>query len=215
MRWTLVSMLAPLLFAGAVPLAGQPAPEQKRVGLVPFDVSSVEGRGGDAGRVMATLVRVEMLQNPALLPELVSLPEGTKLPLATSQAAAIGKEAGVALLIVGTVLEATSTRQSNRATTHKVGGITGDIVKGASGTLTRSKADVRLHIQVIDPVTGKIDGFEVEASKTDVGVGTDFWTAMGGFSTGDNGWQDTPMGKALRQAAEKVAAEVAKRAGKS
>jgi len=48
---------------------------------------------------------------------------------------------------------------------------------------------------------------------TTVGVGVDLVTVMGSFDAGDNDWEKSPMGKALKKAAGKVAEETARRAG--
>jgi hypothetical protein len=44
-----------------------------------------------------------------------------------------------------------------------------------------------------------------------VGVGADIWTSLGGFDVGDTSWDKSPMGKALREAAQKLAAEAIRR----
>ena len=186
------------------------AQDQRAVGIVPFDVTSIEGTGIEAGRVLATLVRVELLNNKQLLPQLIKLPDGTRLPLAAKEAAALGRDSEVEFIIVGTVLEATTTRSNNRAATRAVGKVLG----GVSGTMTRTAAKATLHVQLISSVSGKTEAFEVSVSHTDVGVGADFHTTLGAFGAGDAGWQKTPMGKALRDAANKISAEVAQRAAK-
>ena len=181
------------------------------VGIVPFDVTAVQGSGGaDAGRTLSTLVRIEMLQNKTLEPQLVPLPAGTTTPLAPRQAAEIGKTADVRFVLVGTVLEATTSRGNTRAYTGYggLGGITGTSV---GGNVTRTTGKVAIHAELVDVETGKFEAFEVQGSNTDVGIGADLWTTLGSFSTGDDGWQKTPFGKALREAARKLTYEVGKR----
>ena len=184
--------------------------ERGSVGIVPFDVTAAEGRqGADAGRVLATLVRVEMLKNKQLRPQLVTLPPGVRAPVAPKQAAELGATADVEFVLVGTVLEATTTRSSNRAGTG-FGGVARGTAIG--GSLTRTTGKVVLHAELIDVATRRFEAFEVEASNTDLGVGANLRTTLGSFNRGDEGWQKTPFGKALREAAEKLTVEVAKRA---
>jgi hypothetical protein len=173
------------------------------VGIVPFDVTSIEGSGVEAGRVLATLVRVELLNNQRLLPRLIKLPEGARLPLQTKDASTLG-----------TVLEASSARSNNRATTRAIGKVLGGAGAGVSGSLTRTTAKVTLHVQLVPSKSSDPQAFEVSESHTDIGVGADFHTTLGAFSAGDAGWQKTPMGKALRDAARKISVELAQRIAK-
>jgi curli biogenesis system outer membrane secretion channel CsgG len=203
-------VLAIVLVAGTLPLNAADPPT---IGIVPFDVSTVEGKGGaDSGRVLGTLVRVEMLKNKQIRPQVIELPAGVRPPLTPQRAAELGKSAGVDLILLGTVLEASSSRNNNRASTSRLGGIIGSSV---GGSVTRTTAKISLHAELVESATGRsVDTFEVEASNTDTGVGADLWSTLGNFNLGDDGWQKTPMGKALREAAQKLTTEVAKRAVK-
>jgi curli biogenesis system outer membrane secretion channel CsgG len=199
-----------MLLAGTLALRAADTPT---IGIAPLDVSTVEGTGGaDAGRVLGTLVRVEMLKNKAIAPQALELPTAVRPPLPPQRAAELGKSAGVDFVLLGTVLEATSSRNSNRASTSRLGGIIGSNVGAA---VTRTTAKVALHAELIETASGKSAGtFEVEGTNTDTGVGADLWSALGSFNLGDDGWQKTPMGKALREAAQKLTAEAAKVAAK-
>ena len=204
------SVAAAAVFATALSLnAADPA----TVGIAPFDVSTVEGGSGpEAGRVLGTLVRVEMLKNKQLRPQVIELPAGVRAPLPPQKAVELGKSAGVDVMLVGTVLEASTTRNTNRANTSRLGGLVGSAV---GGSLTRTTAKVMLHAELVDVATGnQLGTFEVEGTNTDTGVGADLWTTLGNFNLGDDGWQNTPMGKALREAAQKLTTEVATFAAK-
>jgi curli biogenesis system outer membrane secretion channel CsgG len=83
------------------------------------------------------------------------------------------------------------------------------------GSLTRTKAEVMMHVELVGRDGDVHDTFEVEGSNTDVGVGADIWTTLGSFDAGDTGWEKSPMGKALREAAQKLSAEVMKRNAKA
>lgn len=185
------------------------AQERRSVGIPPFDLASVEG-GAETRTALATLVRVEMLKNQELNPQTLALPRGVVPPLPTRQAAELGREAAVQFVVLGTILEATVTRNSNRATK---GGL-GRVIGGVSASVTRVTAKITIHAELVNVTTGATEGFEVSATNTDVGVGGNLSTTLGGFGAGDDGWQKTPMGKALRGAAQHLVAEVAKRTAK-
>ena len=205
--------LLTIVVACTLALIQAQAADPPTIGIVPFDVSTVQGSGGaDAGRVLGTLVRVEMLKNKQIRPQLIELPTGVRPPLTPQRAAELGKSAGVDLMLLGTVLEASSSRNNNRASTSRLGGIIGSSV---GGSVTRTTAKISLHAELVESATARsVETFEVEASNTDTGVGADLWSTLGNFNLGDDGWQKTPMGKALREAAQKLTTEVAKRAEK-
>lgn len=182
--------------------------QQVAVGLLPFDVVSVNGAGREAGENLAKLVRVEMIRAHKLRPLLLELPPDAKLPMDASASAAIGKSGGASLVISGTVIEATETHSSNRAST---GGLLSGV--GVGGSVSKSTARVSLNVELIDAETGEsVKNFEVEGKNTDLGVGADFSTALGGADIGGAGWDKSPMAKALREAARKINDEVAKAA---
>src|SRR5688572_7116895 len=205
--------LLTIVVACTLALIQAQAADPPTIGIVPFDVSTVQGSGGaDAGRVLGTLVRVEMLKNKQIRPQVIELPAGVRPPLTPQRAAELGKSAGVDLMLLGTVLEASSSRNNNRASTSRLGGIIGSSV---GGSVTRTTAKISLHAELVESATARsVETFEVEGSNTDTGVGADLWSTLGNFNLGDDGWQKTPMGKALREAAQKLTTEVAKRAAK-
>ena len=191
-------------------LAGN-APPPLRTGILPFDVVSVDGAADTTGAALAKLVRIEMIKGQKLTPVLLALPDGAATPVPAEQAASIGQAATVGLVVVGTVVDASVTQASHSANT---GGLLGSA--GITGTLNRSTATVSLHIDLVDPATGKVvDSFDVAGKASDTGVGTDFSTSLGEMTTGGDAPSDnTPMTKALRDAAKKVNDEVVKRAAK-
>ncbi len=151
-----------------------------------------------------------MIKGRKLTPVLLTLPPEVTHPVPSEQAATIGKSADVGLVLVGTVVDASTSQTSHSANT---GGLLSSV--GISGRIDRSSAEVSLHLDLVDPATGKVvDSFDVDGKASDTGVGMDFSTALGGIDTGDGAWEKTPMGKALGNAARKVSDEVAKRANR-
>lgn len=179
-----------------------------KVGILPFDVVSVQGAASQAGQALARTTRLELAREKKVTPVLLELPQGQKHPLDPAPAAAIGKAAGVDLVILGTVLDTNTSRSSTGANTGRVlSGV------GVGGRVSRTRARVLLYVQLVDPASGRVvHEFEAEGSETDVGVGADVWSTIGRVGTSDDRWLGTPMGKAIRQAARKIAAEAAKRA---
>ena len=90
-------------------------------------------------------------------------------------------------------------------------GLGGSIGSSVGGSMTRTRAEVKMHVELAGKDGEVSDAFPVEASNTDVGVGTDIWTAIGSFDLGDHGWDKSPMGKALREAARKLSTETMRR----
>jgi hypothetical protein len=190
--------------AAAVVTTALHAADPPTIGILPFDVSAAEGSGsGDAGRSLATLIRIEMLPNKEVRPQLLDPPAGARRPLLPKAAAAAGQAAGVDYVISGTVLEASVKSANNSAASRLLGNV--------AGSVSRTSAKIRLHIEIVRSGTSELQLFEVEADNTDVGLGGTVHTTLGSFGAGDPGWQKTPMGKALREAAQKITKEVAKR----
>jgi curli biogenesis system outer membrane secretion channel CsgG len=195
-------VLVTVLLSSVVPAAAQ----QTAVGLLPFDVVSVSGAGREAGANLAKLLRVEMIRARKVRPVLLDLPADARTPVEANVAAQVGKAGGAALVVSGTVIEATESHSSNSA--HS-GGLLGAV--GVGGSVSKSTAHVSLNVDLIDAETGEsVQNFEVDAKNTDLGVGADFSTALGGADIGGAGWDKSPMAKALREAARKINDEVAK-----
>jgi hypothetical protein len=184
------------------------AQDRTRIGLLPFDVANVSGGTHTAAQALAKLVRVEMITDKRVQPILLEVPSGARLPLSAAQLAALATEHDLQMIIAGTILEAETTRGSNRVSTRGLGGRLGSSV-GTS--VSRTRAEVSMHVELVTRA-GEVDhAFQVEGSNTDVGVGADIWTSLGGFDVGDTSWDKSPMGKALREAAQKLAAEAIRR----
>jgi curli biogenesis system outer membrane secretion channel CsgG len=189
-----------------VPVAAQ---GRARVGLIPFDVASVDGGTRQAATAMAKLVRAQMISNRTLQPVLIDLPAGETLPLPEDRLAALVAEHKVDLIVAGTILDASTSYGSNRISTGSLGGVAG--IGNVGGSMRKTRAEVQLHVEVVNQQGHTTHAFEVEGDNTDVGIGADLWTTLGGFDVGDTGWDKSPMGKALREAAEKLVSEVQKK----
>jgi hypothetical protein len=202
MKNVLLALFAVLIASGA---SGQ---DRVRIGLLPFDIANVGGGTYTAAQALAKLVRVEMITDKRVQPVLIEPPAGARLPLSPSQLAALAVENDLQMIIAGTVLEAETTRGSNRVSTR---GLVGRLGSSVGTSVTRTRAAVRMHVELVATDGEVTHTFEVEGNNTDVGVGADIWTTLGGFNVGDATWDKSPMGKALREAAQKLAAEAIRR----
>jgi hypothetical protein len=194
-----------LAVLAALPAAAQ---ERTRVGIIPFDVASVDGGTAQAATAMAKLVRAQMVTNRALQPVLIEL-AGDTLPLQEDRLAALAEAHKVSMIVAGTILDASTTRGSNRISTGSLGGAIG--VGGVGGSMTKTRAEVRIHAELVRPDGRTLHAMEIEGNNTDVGLGADLWTTLGSFDVGEANWDQSPMGKALREAAQKLTNEVVKR----
>ena len=183
--------------------------ERLRVGILPFDVANVDGGSRQAATTMAKLVRSQMITSKTVQPVLLEIPDGTKLPLPEKELARLASQQDVKMILAGTILEATTTHGSNRISTGSLGAKAG--LGGVGGSMNKSHAAVQLNIEIVNAEGRTTDSFQVEGSNTDVGIGADLWTTLGNFDVGENGWDKSPMGKALREAATKITTEVSKR----
>jgi hypothetical protein len=206
-RWFVLPFTITLAMAllGRGPAIAQ---DRLRVGIISFDVASVDGGTQQAATAMAKLVRAQMVTNRTLQPVLIDL-AGQALPLPEERLAALAAEHKVSLILAGTILEASTTRGSNRVSTGSIGSAIG--VGGVGGSVTKTRAEVRLHAELVNAEGRTVHAFEVEGDNTDVGIGADLWTTLGSFDVGEASWDQSPMGKALREAAQKLTNEVAKR----
>jgi curli biogenesis system outer membrane secretion channel CsgG len=178
------------------------------VGLVPFDLASTEGASMSASDALVKLVRLEMLKVKGLQPELVELPPGTQLPLSPKKAAQLGRAAKADVVLVGTILDASSSHSNHGAAIPQLGGYVG-------GGVSRTSAQLSVHVEVVNSATSEIvDTFEVQGKASGTGVSADVMTMAGSFKIGDAAWEKTPMGKALREVARKIVEETSRRASK-
>ena len=201
-----------LVLALSIATVSLSAQERTRVGLIPFDVASVDGGTQQAATAMAKLVRQQMISSKTVQPLLIELPADAKLPLPEDWLAALAAEHNVRIIVAGTILEASTTRGSNRVSTGSIPGVGG--IGNVGGSMSKTKAEVQLHVEMVNAEGRTFETFQVEGSNTDVGVGADVWTTLGGFDVGEQSWDKSPMGKALREAAQKLSTEVQKRRGR-
>lgn len=75
------AILACTLVMGVLTGTHAAAQGRARVGLIPFDVASVDGGTHQAATALAKLVRAQMITSRTMQPVLIDLPAGETLPL--------------------------------------------------------------------------------------------------------------------------------------
>lgn len=202
-RLGVLLVVAVVALSAAVSARAEDAPAKLAVGIVPFDAATVAGGSGASGETIAKLVRIEMIKNVKLQPMLLpAAPPGGPVRIPAGQKPDI--------ILIGTVLNADTTASSRSANT---GSLLSGV--GVGGRVTRVTTEVGIHLELVKPDSGNIvDSFDVETKSSGTKLGTDLSTALGSFDSNASAFDSSSIGKAFREAAEKVAAEVAKRADK-
>ena len=122
------------------------------------------------------------------------------------RALALGKQAGVDAVLMGTILLAEVETSQSGAQGPSVLGV------GVGGGVSSAKAEVTLQGELIDVRTGDVLLTErVTGKKTESKLRGDVQTQLGGLDFKGKGAQNAPLGKALKEAVQKLVQAVAKK----
>ena len=98
------------------------------------------------------------------------------------KAAQLGKDAHVDIVLLGTVLEATSEESSKSGWTPSIAG------QSVGGNVRRAKGKVTLQGDLIDTSSGKrLASLRVKGEESDTHVGASVYTGLGSIGTDSNG----------------------------
>jgi hypothetical protein len=193
-----------LLMIGSAPAADR----KLVVAIPPVDTASIDGADASTSVALAKLLRIEMVKDVRLQPVLLPAADSVDGAEGAAADAAAAARVHADVVLKGTILAADSDQSSKDVTSPGLFG--GNLTVG--GRLGRTTATVSLHLELVDPKSGDtIDSFDVESKISKTGVGTDLQTTLGSVDS-DPSADKSPMADALRGAAAKVAAEMAKRA---
>jgi hypothetical protein len=178
----------------------------QKIGVLPFEDAA--GVGPEFGEQVAKFIRSEFLQNKKVLPKFIQFKPGPdeSTSVDVEKAVELGKKNGVDYVVIGTILEAEASSSSNG-----VGGIS---VLGQSlgSSLRTVSATVTIQGDLISVSKGQlVQSFRETGSRTDNSVGADVSTDWGSLNTDQNGGETTPNARALREAVEKLVAEISDR----
>jgi outer membrane protein OmpA-like peptidoglycan-associated protein len=123
--------------------------------------------------------------------------------LDAAKAIAIGRAQGVDVVVVGTVLEASSSQSSKSANLPSFGGIN----IGGHGSST--KATVTLQADLYNTSNGqKIDSIRQTGNATQNKVGADVSTGLGNMDSDQAGFDNSAMGKAFHSAVATLVSKI-------
>jgi len=191
-------------FAAIVSLCLVPALAlSQKIGVLPFEDAS--GVGPEFGEQVAKFIRSEFLQNKKILPKFIQYKPGPdeSTSIDVEKAVALGKKNGVDYVVIGTILEAEATSSSNG-----VGGVS-ILGQSVGSSLRTVSAAVTIQGDLISVAKGElVQSFRESGSKTDNSVGTDVSTEWGSVNSDQEAGANTPNARALREAVEKLVADI-------
>ncbi|MBZ5515636.1 MAG: CsgG/HfaB family protein [Acidobacteriia bacterium] len=191
-----------LLMLGAWTLRGQEQPTslsdfkyQYKVGVLPF-VDNTGSGGQDTGAAIGRAVQAELAHSTELVGRVLKLDEGVNAEdVDGEKAVEMGRARKVDVVLVGTVLEATSEEAEHNAQGPSIFGQT------LGGRAHSVKAVVTLQGDLFNSANGKkIDSVRVTGRASETKVAADASTSLGSISTAGNSFQNSPIGKALHNA---------------
>jgi outer membrane protein OmpA-like peptidoglycan-associated protein len=197
-RMASVRLFVPTVCAIAIAVVPAAASAQFTVGVLPFADNT--GSGQDISGPVSGAVQAEIVHSTKLNGRVLTLSADANAGnMDAQQAVTIGRAQGVDVVIVGTVLEATSSSSSSSASLPSIGGIS------LGGNKQSTKAEVTLQADVYSTTTGnQIDSIRQTGNATQTKVGTDVDTGLGDISTGGAAFDNSALGKAFHQVVANV-----------
>jgi TolB-like protein len=193
---------------GAASVAAQDDKPQVKVGVLPF-VDATGTGGVDAGPVLSRLVQAEIIHSTQLFGRVLTLDSGRPEDVDVEKAAQLGKDAHVDIVLLGTVLEATSEESTKSGWTPSFGG------QSVGGNVRRAKGKVTLQGDLVDTATGKrLASLRVKGEEADTHVGATVYSGLGSIGTDGNAWLQSPIGKATSKAVAELVKRMNVEAGK-
>ncbi|HXX17273.1 MAG TPA: CsgG/HfaB family protein [Candidatus Eremiobacteraceae bacterium] len=174
------------------------------IGMLPFIDNT--GSGGQAmALALSRAVQGEMAHSTDLQGRVLELDSGTNPATIDANAAvAIGQAQNVRVILLGTVLEASSEQSTKNASGPTIGGF------HIGGSANSVKASVTLQADLYSVSTGaKIDSIRVTGTNSQTKVGANVSTSLGDLSTGGAAFDNSPIGKALHGAVTQLVQKVA------
>lgn len=188
-----VCALAASLAVAPAAWAGDDTPQIK-VGVLPF-VDATGSGGAESGAVLGRLVQAEIIHSTELQGRVLNNPGIAPEDVDVEKATEIGQSRNVDVVLIGTVLEASSSHSNKGANTGRIFG------HSVGANVQRAKATVVLQGDVIDVSSGKrIASLRVKGDNSDTKIGATAWTNFGMISSDDNAWLESPLGKATQEA---------------
>jgi len=194
---------------GLITLAGKARAQQAdtvfKIGVLPF-VDNTGSGGTDLGAALSRAVQAEIAHSTRLQGRVIALDSGVKATAVDApQAVAMGRADGVDVVMVGTVLEASSKGSNQSVNGPTFHGITlGGSAHIVSGAVT-------LQGDLYDVTSGRqIESIRVTGNASEKGLGANVSTSLGDLATGGNSFDQSLIGKALHDAVAQLVKRVTK-----
>jgi outer membrane protein OmpA-like peptidoglycan-associated protein len=191
---SLIAMSIAVLFL-LMPLAAKAQSGQLTVGVLPF-ADNTGSSAADVADSVSRAVQAEIVHSTQLLGRVLTLDAGASHGnIDPGMAIMAGRAQGVDVVVVGTVLEATSEQSSKSASLPSFGGIS------LGGNKVSIKATVTLQADLFNTSNGqKIDSIRQTGNASQSKVGTDVSTGLGGLNSGGANFDNSAIGKAFHSA---------------
>ena len=187
----------------------KPVPAPVKIGIAPFE-DATGGESANAAGGVVKWLRAEMALDKRLLPKVLTAPAEAEGPLDREAAVALGKKAGVETVLMGTILQADVEVSQAGGGSSVLGQI------GVGGGLSSAKAEVVLQGELVSVSTGEVLLTErVTGKKTESKLRSDVQTQFGNMDFEGQEAQNGPLGKALKDAVQKLVQAVAQKLTKA
>jgi hypothetical protein len=191
-----------LLLLMIVAVAETAAAQTTTVGILPFADESASGSRTAAtsiSRMLQTELNTRATSKSRVINASVHQDE-----VDAGKAVAIGREQNVDLVFVGTVREADARESTKSGWLPRIQGQTANL------RLRSIKATVKLSGVLYDVATGReVARLRAEGTDTDNKFSGTLWSSIGAWDAGnDAAFRDSPLGKAVQEAVEELAANV-------
>lgn len=188
--FTAISLALSMAIVSPLAVTAQTA----KVGVLPFSDATASG-GANIGDTLCRLTQAEIVHSTQLQGQVILITDGTRPEqLDSAKIITLGKDAGVDIVVMGTLLEAHAEESAQNGMSHSIFGQT------FSGGLHSWKAAVTLQADIYSVATGqKLDSLRVSETQTDRKVTGGVVTTLGSMDTSTPAFQNSTLGKALQK----------------
>jgi hypothetical protein len=175
---------------------------QYKVGVLPF--MDATGRDENAGIVVGRAVQAELAHSTNLMGRVLKLAEGMSAEeIDPEKAIELGKERRVDVVIVGTVIEASSEESEHNLNAPSLFGQSAGVASHSASAVVTIQGDL------FNVVNGKkIASLRATGKASDTKVGANVTTTLGDLSNSGSS-ANSPIGKALQKAVAELVKNIA------
>ncbi len=195
LTWTKLIVGVLTVIAAVAVRSGAQQNSPYKIAVLPF-VDNTGSGGQDLATALARAVQAEIAHSTKLQGRAISLDNGVNpTSVDANKAVQIGQSQNVDVVMLGTVLEASSQQTSKGINGPSFGGF------HVGGSAQEVKAVVTLQGDLYDVTTGQqIESIRFTGNASQKCVGSDVETTLGDLSSGNNSFDNSTMGKAFHSA---------------